>query len=62
LPGRLALAYARLSRYGLLVLILLLSFFERALQLWLTPAFQAADQVLALVSAFVLPTAEQWLR
>ena len=62
LPGRLALAYARLSHYGLLVLILLLSFFERALQAWLTPAFLAADGMLALVSAYILPTAEQWLR
>lgn len=62
LPPRLGLVYARLSRYGLLVLILLLSFFERALQAWLAPAFQAADYTLALVSAFVLPTAAQWLR
>jgi Zn-dependent protease len=62
LPRPLAIRYVQFGRYGLLVLILLLSFGERVLQLWLEPALIAAERLLALVGGFVLPTAMQWLR
>ena len=62
LPRPLALRYVQFGRYGIVVLILLLSFGQRALDLWLTPAFNAAQQALGLVGASILPTAAQWLK
>ena len=62
LPRPLALRYVRLGRYGLLILILLLSFGERILGYWLAPALAGAQQLLDAVTAFVLPTAAQWLQ
>jgi Zn-dependent protease len=62
LPRPLALRYVQFGRYGIVVLILLLSFGQRALDLWLTPAFDAAQRALGLVGASILPTAAQWLR
>jgi Zn-dependent protease len=62
LPRPLAVHYVRFGRYGILVLILLLSFGQRALDLWLTPAFNTAERALALVGASILPTAAQWLK
>ena len=38
------------------------SFGQRALDLWLTPAFDGAERALALVGASILPTAAQWLK
>ena len=35
---------------------------QRALDAWLSPAFDAAQHSLQLVGAFVLPTATQWLK
>jgi Zn-dependent protease len=62
MPRPLAMAYVRFGRYGLLVLVLLLSFGERVLQAWLRPALLFFEWTLALVSAFILPTAMPWLR
>ena len=62
LPRQLATHYVRFGRYGIVVLILLLSFGQRALDLWLTPAFDGAERALALVGASILPTAAQWLK
>jgi len=62
LPRPLALRYVQFGRYGIVVLILLLSFGQRALDFWLTPAFDAAQQALGLVGASILPTAAQWLK
>jgi Zn-dependent protease len=61
LPARLALAYVRLARYGLLVLIALLAFGDRLLAAWMMPTFRAADWGLQRVVSFALPTAQQWL-
>jgi Zn-dependent protease len=61
LPRPLAIQYVRFARYGLLVLILLLSFGDRLLMVWFRPAMVAYDHTLGLVSAFVLPAAMQWL-
>ena len=60
LPRALAIRYVQLSRYGLLVLILLLSFGERLLELWLYPALLGAAALLALVGSYVAPSAFQW--
>jgi Zn-dependent protease len=62
LPRPIAIRYVQFGRYGLLVLILLLSFGEKLLQLWLSPALSAAHSALASVSGYILPTAGQWLR
>ena len=62
LPRPLAERYVRFGRYGLVVLILLLSFGERVLTLWLSPALAGAERMLSAVSAFLLPTAVQWLQ
>jgi Zn-dependent protease len=62
LPRPLAVQYVRFGRYGIIVLILLLSFGQRALDVWLSPAFNAAEQALAFVGASILPTAAQWLK
>jgi Zn-dependent protease len=62
LPRSLALRYVRFGRYGLLILILLLSFGERILAYWLAPALFGAERLLDAVTGFVLPTAAQWLQ
>jgi Zn-dependent protease len=61
LPARLALAYVRFARYGLLVLIGLLAFGDRILGAWMMPSFRAAGWGLQRVASFALPTAQQWL-
>jgi len=62
LPRPLAIRYVQFGRYGILVLVLLLSFGEKLLEAWLTPATMFFQWAIALVSDFVLPTAMQWLR
>jgi Zn-dependent protease len=62
LPRRLAVQYVRFGRYGIIILILLLSFGERGLELWLGPAISAVHGARTSVSAFMLPTANQWLK
>ena len=62
LPRPLAIRYVQFGRYGILVLVLLLSFGEKLLEAWLTPAILFFQWAIALVSDFVLPTAMQWLR
>jgi Zn-dependent protease len=61
LPRPLAVAYVRFSRYGLLVLMLLLFLGERVLQWWLAPAIGAATWTIELVSRYLLPSAAQWI-
>lgn len=62
MPRALAVRYVQFGRYGLLILILLLSFGGKALEFWLRPALIFFERTLALVQNFVLPTAMQWLR
>jgi Zn-dependent protease len=62
MPRALAIRYVQFGRYGILVLILLLSFGERVLEAWLYPALFFFDRVVQLVSAFILPSTMQWLR
>jgi len=61
LPRPLAVRYVRFGRYGIVVLFLLLSFGQRALDFWLSPAFNGAEHALGFVGASILPTASQWL-
>jgi Zn-dependent protease len=62
MPRPLAIRYVKLGRYGILVLVLLLSFGERLLEAWLSPALLFFDRAVQLVSLYVLPTTMQWLR
>jgi Zn-dependent protease len=62
MPRPLAIRYVQFGRYGILILVLLLSFGERLLEAWLRPALLFFEWTLSLVSTFVLPTASQWLR
>ena len=62
MPRPLAIRYVQFGRYGILVLVLLLSFGEKLLEAWLHPALVFFDRTMELVSAYVLPTAMQWLR
>jgi Zn-dependent protease len=62
MPRPLAIRYVRFGRFGILALVLLLSFGQRLLEAWLYPAFRFVEWTVELVSTFVLPTAAQWLR
>jgi Zn-dependent protease len=62
MPRPLAIRYVQFGRYGILILVLLLSFGEKLLQAWLYPALAFFEWTFALVSAFVLPTTMQWLQ
>jgi Zn-dependent protease len=62
MPRPLAIRYVQFGRFGILILILLLSFGERVLVAWLYPALLFFDRVIQLVSAYLLPSSMQWLR
>ena len=62
MPRPLAIRYVQFGRYGILVLVLLLSFGERLLGAWLHPAIVFFERTLQLVSAYLLPASMQWLR
>jgi Zn-dependent protease len=62
MPRPLAIQYVRFARFGLLVLVLLLWVGQRVLEAWLHPALLFVEWSVTLVSAFILPTAAQWLR
>lgn len=56
LPPELGARYRQLSRYGFLILILLLVFFPRGLYLMLLPAFGLYDLAMSLSNPFWLQT------
>ena len=60
LPRPLALRYVQFGRYGLLVLILLLQFGHRALDVWMSPAEFAVRNAQAMLQSYTLPTVAQW--
>jgi Zn-dependent protease len=62
MPRPLAVRYVRLGRYGILILVLLLSVGEKLLQMWLYPAFVFVDRTVQLVSPYLLATAAEWLK
>jgi Zn-dependent protease len=61
LPLRLAVWYQQVGRYGIVILVLLLSFGGRFLNAWLTPAFSFGDMLLRLADPYTLPSLHQWL-
>ena len=60
LPRPLAIRYVQFGRYGLLVLILLLQFGHRALDVWMSPVDFAVQAAHALLASHTLPAAAQW--
>jgi Zn-dependent protease len=62
LPPAWSLKYQQISRFGLLILILLLSFGGNLLDLWMRPAMIVRLQLLTSVASFIHPSAEQWFQ
>jgi Zn-dependent protease len=61
LPLRLAVWYQQVGRYGIVILVLLLSFGGGLLNTWLAPAFSFGRLLLQLADPFKLPSLPQWL-
>jgi Zn-dependent protease len=61
LPLRLAVWYQQVGRYGIVILVLLLSFGGKFLNAWLTPAFSFGEMLLRLADPYKLPSLPQWL-
>jgi Zn-dependent protease len=61
LPRSWALRYEQFGRYGLVVLVLLLSFGKGFLSAWMTPAMRFGGLLFGLVDSFALPSLNQWL-
>jgi Zn-dependent protease len=57
LPAPLAIAYVRLARYGMFVLIAILFFGRGFLEAWLRPAFAAANTMVCWSSSYILAPA-----
>jgi len=62
LPRPLAIRYVQFGRFGLLVLILLLQFGHRLLDVWMSPVDWAVIGAQAALAAHTLPTTAQWLQ
>lgn len=62
LPPAWSLKYQEISRFGLLILILLLSFGGRLLELWMRPAMIVQISLLTSVRSFIHPSAGQWFQ
>jgi Zn-dependent protease len=61
LPRPLAVRYQQLGSVGLLILIALLVFGGRVLDLWLRPAMIVSQYLVRWVRPYVLPATYQWL-
>lgn len=61
LPRPLAIRYQQLGSFGLLILIALLVFGGRLLELWLRPAMIVTQYLVRSVRSYVLPATWQWL-
>lgn len=62
LPPALSLRYQQMTRYGLVILILLLSFGSGLIEMWMRPAMYVRMAMLTSVSRFIDPSAERWLQ
>jgi Zn-dependent protease len=62
LPPAWSLRYQAISRYGLVILILLLSFGSGLLEMWMRPAMWARMAMLTSVARFMDPSVERWFR
>ncbi len=56
LPPRLAYQYQRFGRYGIILLIVLLSIGKSPLNVWMNPVFTLSERAIQLVGPFVLPS------
>jgi Zn-dependent protease len=61
LPLRLAVWYQQVGRYGIVILVLLLSFGGTLLNTWLAPAFSFGELLLRLADPYKLPSLPLWL-
>ena len=61
LPLRLAVWYQQVGRYGIVILVLLLSFGGSLLNTWLAPAFSFRDLLLRFAAPYQLPSLPLWL-
>jgi Zn-dependent protease len=61
MPLSWAIRYQQLGRYGIVVLILLLSFGNGFLNFWMRPAMAFGGFLIQWASPFALPTLNQWL-
>lgn len=62
LPPAWSQRYQEMTRYGLVILILLLTFGSGLLDLWMRPALIVRMALLTSVSRFIDPSVEQWFR
>ena len=62
LPPAWSLRYQQMTRYGLVILVLLLSFGSRLIDLWMRPAMYTRMALLSSVARFIDPSAEQWFQ
>lgn len=62
LPPAWSLRYQEMTRYGLVILILLLSFGSGLLELWMRPAMIVRVVLLTSVSRFIDPSVERWFQ
>jgi Zn-dependent protease len=61
LPLRLAVWYQQVGRYGIVILVLLLSFGGSLLNTWLAHAFSFGELLLRFADPYKLPSLPQWL-
>jgi Zn-dependent protease len=62
LPASIALQYQRVSRYGIIVLIVLMWVTPGVLNVIMTPAFKAFGWTFTQIEGGMLPEARRWLR
>ncbi len=62
LPRPLAIRYVQFGRFGLLVLMGLLFFGERVLELWFTPTSVATEYLLNVAQPYIVAAAGAWLK
>lgn len=60
LPAELAVRYEAISRYGIIVLVVLLYFGGSFFNFWMQPVTHLTTFLMRLVGPFVMPTAQQW--
>jgi Zn-dependent protease len=60
LPPAVAVRYEAISRYGIIVLVVLLYFGGSFFNFWMQPVLHLTDYLMRLVGPFVMPTAQQW--
>jgi Zn-dependent protease len=62
LPASLSFRYMQVSRYGIIVLVLLLYVAPGVLQTWMNPALYAGEKMVDTFDHFRLPSSRQWVR